>query len=95
MAQELLRVKGDYKELGKNWVSGFFGCHPMLQTKYSRTLAQNRFLAQNRDIIQDWFNLYQSIKAKYGIFDEDIYNMDENEYMMGITGSSKVVISKY
>ena len=95
MAEELLKAKGDYKELGKNWVSGFLNCHPTLQAKYSRTLDQDRFLAQNRDIIQDWFNLYQSIKAEYGILDEDTFNMDENGYMMGIAGSSKVVFSKY
>ncbi len=53
------------------------------------------FLAQNRDIIQDWFKLYQSIRAEYGIFDKDTYKMDENRYMMGIAGSSKVVFLKY
>ncbi len=45
MAQELLRTKGDYKELR------FLGRYPTLQAKYNRTLDQNRFLAQNRDII--------------------------------------------
>lgn len=95
MATELLQVKGDYRELGKNWVSAFLDRHPTLQAKYSRTLDQDRFLAQNRDIIQDWFELYKSIKAEYGILDKDTYNMDENRYMMGIAGSSKVVFSKY
>lgn len=95
MAEELLQAKGDYKELGKNWVSKYLSRHPMLQAKYSRTLDQDRFLAQDHDIIQDWFNLYQSTKAEHGILDEDTYNMDENGYMMGIAGSSKVVFSKY
>ena len=67
----------------------------MLQAKYSSILDQDQFLAQNRDIIQDWFNLYQSIKVEYGILDEDIYNMNENGYMIDIVGSSKVVFSKY
>ena len=95
MVTELLQAKADYWELGKNWVLAFFNHHLILQAKYSRTLDQNRFLAQNRDIIQDWFELYKFIKAKYSIFDENIYNMDENGYMMGIAGSSKVVFSKY
>ena len=95
MAVELLQAKGDHKELGKNWVSGYLSRHPTLQAKYSRTLDQDRFLAQNQDIIQDWFNLYRSIKAEHGILDEDTYNMDENGYIMGIAGSSKVVFSKY
>ena len=95
MAQELLRAKQDFKELGKNWTEKFLGRHPILQSKYSRTLDQERFLAQNRDSIQEWFDLYRSIKAKHGILDEDTYNMDENGYMMGVAGSSKVVFSKY
>ncbi len=89
MTKELLRGKGDYKELGKNWVLGFLGRHPKLQAKYSCTLDQDQFLAQNRDIRQDWFNLYRSIKAEYGILDEDTYNMDENGYLMGIAGAPK------
>ncbi len=51
MAVELLQAKGDHKELGKNRVSGYLSCHPTLQAEYSRTLDQDRFLAQNQDII--------------------------------------------
>ena len=95
MAVELLQAKGDHKELDKNWVSGYLSRHLTLQAKYSCILDQDQFLAQNQDIIQDWFNLYRSIKAEHGILDEDTYNMDENGYIMGIAGSSKVVFSKY
>ena len=95
MAEELLRAKQDFKQLGKNLLEKFFSRHPILQSKYSRTLDQERFLAQNRDSIQEWFNLYWSIQAQHGILDEVTYNMDENDYMMGIAGSSKVVFSKY
>ena len=95
MAEELLQAKQDFKGLGKNWTSGFLNHHPVLQSKYSRTLDQDRFLAQNRGSIQEWFDLYWSIKALHGILDEDTYNMDENGYMMGVAGSSKVVFSKY
>ena len=91
MAEELLRAKQDFKELDKNWTEKFLNCYPILQSKYSRTLDQERFLAQNRDIIQQLFDLYLSIKAQHGILDEDIYNIDENCYMIGIVGSSKVV----
>ena len=52
MTEELLRVKQDFKELGKNWSEKFLNRHLILQSKYSRTLDQERFLAQNRDSIQ-------------------------------------------
>ena len=67
MAEELLQAKGDYKELGTNWNVRFLDHHPVLQSKYSRTLDQERFLAQNQDSIQEWLDLYQSTKANYKI----------------------------
>ena len=51
MTEGLLQAKSDYKELGTNWTLRFLERHPMLQSKYSRTLDQERFLAQNRDSI--------------------------------------------
>ena len=38
--------------------------------------------------------MYWRIKAQYSILDKDMYNMDENSYMIGMAGSSKVVFSK-
>ena len=94
MAEELLQTKQDFKELGKNWSEKFLGRHPILQSKYSRTLDQERFLAQNRDSIREWFDLYWRIKAQHGILDKDTYNINENGYIIGVAGSSKVVFSK-
>lgn len=34
MAEELLRAKQDFKELGKNWSEKFLNRHPALQSKY-------------------------------------------------------------
>ncbi len=60
MAHKLLQAKGDYKKLRVNWNSGFLERHPALQSKYSRTLDQKRYLAEDLEIIQHWFNLYKS-----------------------------------
>lgn len=78
MAEELLQARGDYKELGINWTSGFLARHPMLKSKHSRILDQDRFLAQDPIIIKEWFDLYRSIKAEHGVQEKDTYNMDEN-----------------
>ncbi len=94
MTTEFLQAGGDYRDLGRNWVSEFFNFYSTLQSKYSFTLYPDRFLAQNCNIIQNWFKPYQSIKAEYGIFDKDRYNMNENRYMMGIARSFKVVFLK-
>ena len=95
MAEKLLRAKQDFKELGKNWSEKFLSRHSVLQSKYSRTLDRERFLAQNRNSIREWFDHYLFIKVQYGILHKDTYNMDENGYMMAIAGNSKEVVSKY
>ena len=95
MAQKLLQAKGDTTKLGRNWGLAFMSHHPGLKSRYSRTLDQDRYLAEDPRIIQDWFVLYASVKEKYGILDKDTYNMDKKRFMMGVAGSAKVVISKY
>ena len=57
-------------------------------------LDQEQFLTQNQILIQEWFDLYQYIKAQHSILDKDIYNMNENSYMIGIAGSFKLIFSK-
>ena len=95
MAQNLLQAKEDTTKLGRNQTLGFIDRHSGLKSKYSRTMDQDRYLAEDPKVIQDWFVLYASIKEKYGILDEDTYNMEEKKCMMKVAGSAKVVISKY
>ncbi len=95
MAKELLQARHEFKKQDKNWTVRFLNCHSVLQSKYSRILDQDRFLVQNRDSIQQCLDLYWFIKAKHSILDEDTYNINENRYVIGIAGSSKVVFSKY
>ena len=94
MAKELLRAKQNCKKLGKNLSEKFLNRHILLMLKYSSKFDQRRFLVQNRDSKHEGFNLYLSIKAQNGILDKDVYNKDENSYMMSIAESSKIVFSK-
>ena len=93
MAIELLRVRENHTQLGVNWQQYILHRHPDLLAEYSRTLDQERLFAENEEIFQYWFDLFLSTKEKHGILDEDIYNMDEKGFMMGVAASAKVVIS--
>ena len=95
MTIELLQTKSDYKKLGKNWVLKYPSRYLILWVKYSHILNWVRFLASDYNIIPDEFNLYQFTKVEYIILNKNIFNIDKNEYMIGIAGSSKVVFSKY
>ena len=52
-------------------------------------------MAQDPEILSDWFKLFQQTKQKYAIADEDIYNMDEKGFMQGVVGKVKVMISRH
>ena len=48
-------------------------------------------MCSDMGVISPWFDLVQSVKAKYGILDEDTYNFDETGFTMGIGNRVKVV----
>jgi hypothetical protein len=50
MAIELLKEKGDIKELGPNWQLAFLRRHPALKRKISSPRSRDRFLAQDHGI---------------------------------------------
>jgi hypothetical protein len=59
----------------------------------NRKYDYKRALCEDPIIIGDWFKLVESIRAKYGIVDEDTYNFDETGFMMGMITSRAVVTS--
>jgi hypothetical protein len=70
MADRLLRERGE-KPTGKNWVDNFIKRTPELRTRWSRPYDHQRAACEDPAVIQPWFSLVQSMKAKYGILDED------------------------
>ena len=56
MFEELLQARSDYKELKINWTLRFLTRHPILQSKYNRTLDPTQFLAKSPIMIQEWFD---------------------------------------
>ena len=92
LAKDILVAKGDMADLGVNWHLGFLQRHPDLKSVFSRKLDQSRYLASSLQIIEHWFQLYNTTIEKYGIATGDIYNMDEKGIMHGVIASSKIII---
>ena len=92
LARSLLNAKGDKNPLGRHWYQKFLKRHPDFKIKYNRNLDQSRKDAGSPEILRDWFELYATTLVKYGISDEDTYNMDEKGFPMGIADSSMVII---
>ena len=74
-----------------NWFGRFKKRHPELITAYSRRMEASRASHNDPQHIQSFFDLYKEILKKYFIKPENIWNMDEKGYLIGISSSSKVV----
>jgi hypothetical protein len=94
MAIELLRARGETGDLYKNWTQGFLCRHPDLKARFVPPLDKDRVLAEDPEQIQRYFDLFRTIKAKYNIHDDDIYNIDEKGVMIGVLAKLCVICSK-
>ncbi len=95
LTQELCQKKGDDAPIGINYTQKFMNRHKDLKSKYIPPLDKERANAQDPVLLQGWFELFQQTKTRFQIQEEDIYNMDEKGFMMGVVAKLKVIISKY
>ena len=94
LAQLLLsaRLKSSEKAaIGEQWVNRFIQRHPELKSKYTRQYDYQRAKCENPELIKNWFTCVQETIQKYGILEQDIYNMDETGFQMGVASTSKVI----
>lgn len=94
MATEILKNKGDARDLGANWHLAFLQRHPDLKSKISSPRSMDRITAQDRNIFVRWFDLFLGQKEKYRVHDDDVYNMDEKGVALGVAGKLRVIIPK-
>jgi len=95
MATDLLKAKGDTGELGVNWQGAFFKRWPQIKTKFVCAKGYKRFLAEDYDSFEHWFQLYKREKTANNVADCDVWNLDEKGVMLGVAGKARVIISKY
>jgi hypothetical protein len=90
MADQLLADR-DAPPVGTRWASNFVRRHPDLKTRFFRKYDYQRAKCEDPTIIRNWFTLVANTIAKYGIRSDDIYNVDETGFMMGMIQSGMVV----
>jgi hypothetical protein len=77
------------------WVSQFLRRNKhLLTSKWTSGMDRNRHKADSKDKYEAYFDLLHSKIQEYKVEPENIYNMDEKGFLMGITGRSKRVFSK-
>ena len=91
LAQLLVSACLPSTTIGENWVNRYVKRHPELKSKYTRKYDYQRAKCEDSSLIQSWFMRVQETIQKYGILTEDIYNMDETGFQMGVASTSKVI----
>jgi hypothetical protein len=83
------------KEVGKSWVLRFLNRHKdTLLPKWSTGMDSNRHKADSYEKYKLYFNLLHSKMQEYKVEAENVYNMNEKGFMIGIFRRSKRVFSK-
>jgi hypothetical protein len=74
------------KEVGKSWVLRFLNRHKdTLLPKWSTGMDSNRHKADSYERYKLSFNLLHSKMQEYEGEAENVYNMDEKGFMIGVT----------
>ena len=68
---------------GEYWVNCFIQCHLELKLKYTWEYDYQCTKCEDPQLIKYWFSRVKEITEKYGIVQEDIYNIDETGFQMG------------
>ncbi|KAF7572874.1 hypothetical protein PtrM4_077790 [Pyrenophora tritici-repentis] len=79
----------------QSWVTRFFHRHPdAIISRWSTGLDRNRHRADSVYKYESYFDLLSTKMAQHHIRAQDVYNMDEKGFLIGVTGRSKRVFSK-
>jgi len=77
--------------LGQHWLSNFLNCHPSLSAKFSTQLDHQWAYGGNIPALKDYFvKLLRLIRTRK-IQPEDIFNMDEKGFIIGMSSKAKVI----
>jgi hypothetical protein len=81
MADKLLAARGA-SQVGVYWPRNFIKRIGSLKTRFNRAYNRQRALYEDLALIRSWFKLIEEIKAKYSIYDNDVYNFDKAGFIM-------------
>jgi len=90
MADKLLAARGT-GQVGQKWPANFVKRTDSLTTCFNRAYDRQRALCKDPVLIKSWFNLVEQTKAKYGIYNNDVYNFNKASFIIGKITTQLVV----
>jgi hypothetical protein len=73
------------------WASRWLTRHPEYKKKTLKPLAIARKNSHNLTDIERWFKKLHTVRQEYRVLDENIHNMDETGFRIGVGRSHKVI----
>ena len=77
--------------IGQGWLLSFLNHHPKVSSKFGSNLDRQRVLAGSPGPIIDFFDKLKKVLKEYNFLPENIYNMDEKGFTLGVSNRSKFV----
>ena len=90
-AEAILQVTNPGINIGKHWIERFMKRHKELQMKFSQHLDRQRAAASNPKILEQHFSIFKKAVADYKVLTDNIWNMDEKGFLMGLAAKAKVI----
>ena len=80
--------------IGESWVQRFIHRHSELETACSRAIETARIRDVTKEDLNRWFDEFEKTIKEKDIRIEDMYNMDETGFAIGVVQRSYVVVNK-
>jgi hypothetical protein len=91
MATELLKAKRDIEDIRINWSQYFLQYYPYFKSRFVALLDKDRVCSEDPEQILQFFELFKSTKAKYNIYNNNIYNIDKKGIIIEVLAKFKVI----
>ena len=81
-------------KMSKNWAQKFLTRRTEFISMFSHFMNKNRMIMHKKKKLVDWFDLYKRILKNYKIEQQNIYNMNEKDFVMSMQSKLKIIYLK-
>ena len=91
MGEKIIEAGGRRLLIGKSWVPQFLTRHPKVATILGKPIDSNRRHGTPPELMRLFFDRFDTVRAPYGIQQEDIWNVDEHGIALGVCANTRVI----
>ena len=77
--------------IGQNWISRFVQRHPEIHSKVGKKIHGLRLQSTTPESLNCWFKHFNTVRERYQVSWENVYNMDETGIALGVCANQRVI----